>query len=452
MAIVDLHQDVAPVAVTILPQEGLHGLVLFVGIRADAAETVKPGLLLHTVHQEGGELPAPVFLRYRRPVEDAAGQALGPLAVGDGGVARLLPGGEGEEARDLRAVEQNEALAPCHVEAEVFLPGVAVLPLVHPVLFERGLGVLHDLHQSGQILRRRRAAGEGLRQRCAGGLLFQLPQQLPVLRIGKIQLFVQVRTLLPGALELLLPPPAFHPGVVTPEQHLGHAAALPGFGPGVLGVFQQTVPVALPGVAGLVREDPGHQATHGIRHGHGRDLPAGENKISQGDLLVHTLLDEALVHALIVAADQHQVVVIPLEALGGLLVVGLALGTHVDHPAAQALRGGGDHRVQAAFQRLGHHDAAEAPAVGVIVHLVLLVFGIVPDLDAVYLHRALLHGPADDALVQHGADRVGKQGQNIDPHYMPSIKCTVMTPFSASVDRMNSGTAGMRCSVSPCTT
>ena len=32
---------------------------------------------------------------------------------------------------------------------------------------------------------------------------------------------------------------------------------------------------------------------------------------------------------------------------------------------------------------------------------------------------------------------------------MPSISLTVMTPFSASVFRMNSGTAGIMCSVSP---
>ena len=129
----------------------------------------------------------------------------------------------------------------------------------------------------------------------------------------------------------------------------------------------------------------------------------------------------------------------------------LPLGAQVNHPAA-ALPGALQHRVQAGLQGLGHHHAAVAPAVGVIVHLVLLVVGIVPDLEAVDLHDALFGRAADDALVQHRVHRVWEQSQNVDPHHMPSIRCTVMTPASGSVCRMKAGTAGIRCSVSPWTT
>ena len=94
--------------------------------------------------------------------------------------------------------------------------------------------------------------------------------------------------------------------------------------------------MALAGVALLVGKDAGHQAAHRVRHRHGRDLPAGEHKVAEGDFLVHALFDKALVHTLIVAADQHQVVIVPVEALRGLLGVGLALGGHVDYAGAQA--------------------------------------------------------------------------------------------------------------------
>ena len=52
-----------------------------------------------------------------------------------------------------------------------------------------------------------------------------------------------------------------------------------------------------------------------------------------------TFRDEALVNALIVAAHQHQMVVVPAQALGLLLIVGSALGGQINHPAAAVLRG-----------------------------------------------------------------------------------------------------------------
>ena len=166
--------------------------------------------------------------------------------------------------------------------------------------------------------------------------------------------------------------------------------------------------MALVDVALLVRQHPGHQTADGVRHRHGGDLAPGQHEVAQGDFLVHTLLNKALVHALVVAADQHQVVVVLLQPPCGRLGVGLALGGEVDDPAA-ALARVGYHRVQAGFQGLGHHHAAEAPAVGVVVHLLLFVFGVVPDLHAVDLHQALPGRPADDALVKHRVDGVRKQ-------------------------------------------
>ena len=93
-----------------------------------------------------------------------------------------------------------------------------------------------------------------------------------------------------------------------------------------MGILQQAVPVALLLVAGGLRQNAGHHAAYRVRHRHGRDLPAGEDKVPQADLLVHALVDKPLVNALIVAADQGQVVVIPQELPGLLLVEGGAAG------------------------------------------------------------------------------------------------------------------------------
>jgi hypothetical protein len=50
-----------------------------------------------------------------------------------------------------------------------------------------------------------------------------------------------------------------------------------------------------------------HHAAHRIGHRHGSDLAAGEHKVTQGDLLVHAFINEPLVNALIMAANQNQI-------------------------------------------------------------------------------------------------------------------------------------------------
>ncbi len=202
--------------------------------------------------------------------------------------------------------------------------------------------------------------------------------------------------------------------MVSAEQHLRHGAALPDLGARVLRIFEQAVPVALTGVALLVREDARHHAADAVRHGHGRDLAAREHEVAEGYLLVYALLDEALVHALVVAAYEDKVVVIPAQALGLLLVEGPALRRHVYDPAAARPRLRHD-VVQAALEGLGHHDEAPAAAVGVVVHLHLLVLRVVAYLDAVYLDGALLRRAAYDALAQDGAHDVREQGHDIYP-------------------------------------
>jgi hypothetical protein len=89
----------------------------------------------------------------------------------------------------------------------------------------------------------------------------------------------------------------------------------------------------------LVGQDAGHQAADGVRHGHGRNLPSRQHEIAQRQFLVHARLQKTLVHTLVVAADQHQVVVIPHEALGRLLCKGFSLRREIDHPGFFVLSG-----------------------------------------------------------------------------------------------------------------
>ena len=98
--------------------------------------------------------------------------------------------------------------------------------------------------------------------------------------------------------------------VVAGEQNLRDGPVMPHGGAGVLRVFQQAVPVGLFLKALCIGQNTGHHAADGIRHCHGGNLAAGEDEIAHADFLVHALVNKALVNALIMAADQNQVIVI----------------------------------------------------------------------------------------------------------------------------------------------
>lgn len=78
------------------------------------------------------------------------------------------------------------------------------------------------------------------------------------------------------------------------------------------------------------------------------------------------------------------------------------------------------HGLPAAIEGVGLQDGAVAAAVGVVVHLVLLVGGVVPDLPCFDGDEPLGLGATQDALVHHGAHGVGEEGQNVNAHRIPS--------------------------------
>ena len=55
----------------------------------------------------------------------------------------------------------------------------------------------------------------------------------------------------------------------------------------------------------------------------------------------------------------------------------------------------------AAEQRVGLHHRSPAPAVGIVIHLLLLVYGVVPDLMALHPDIPPLLAPAQNGFAQH---------------------------------------------------
>ena len=169
--------------------------------------------------------------------------------------------------------------------------------------------------------------------------------------------------------------------MVSAEKDGGNRPAMPDLRSGILGIFQHTRPVALVLVALRRGQHPRHQTAHRIRNGHGGNLPSGEDKIPKGQLLVHTLVNEPLVNALVVAADHDKAVIPVPQAQGIRLPEHMAAGGEEDgvQPLSCLLA---DVR-PAAVEGVSLHDCAVAAAVGVVVHLILFVCCEVPNLPCV---------------------------------------------------------------------
>ena len=106
----------------------------------------------------------------------------------------------------------------------------------------------------------------------------------------------------------------------------------------------------------------------------------------------------------------------------------------------------------AAVQRVRLHNGSLPASVGIVVHLVLFVGGIVPDLVGFQLKHALFLGPPQNAFRKDGVHGVRKQGQHVHPHVaIPSISRTRMKPSSTLTSSRNSDTAGIMYSRSPLT-
>ena len=190
-------------------------------------------------------------------------------------------------------------------------------------------------------------------------------------------------------------------------------------------------------VSAFIRENTGHKTAHRVGDCHGGKLAAGENEISHGDLLIHTFLNEPLVDAFIMTAHEDQMVIIGLESAGFLLRERRACRGEENgmHPFPCLIAD----MLPAIVKRLHLHNAASSAAVGIIVHLTLLVGGIIPDLVAADLQMTAALGTAKNAFPQNCLHGIREQGHDVKlVHQRPSIMKKRISPASQSIFRTNS--------------
>ena len=227
--------------------------------------------------------------------------------------------------------------------------------------------------------------------------------------------------------------------VVSVQKHLRHRHTPPFPWFGELRVFQQSAAHGLFKMGLAVPQDPRNKPGYTVDQHHGRQFPSGEDVVSDGDLLHVPVIQHPLVHAFIVAAEDHQV--FSLRQFQDLLMgQNLSPGRHVqDLPAlcADILQAGGN-----GF-REHHHPGAAAK--GCFVCLIMFIRGVVPDVVDPHVQQTGLVGPAQNAVRHHRPEHFREYRQYVDPHpsNIPSINSTVITPPGMSTFLMNCFTAGI---------
>ena len=120
--------------------------------------------------------------------------------------------------------------------------------------------------------------------------------------------FQKVRSALLCELQALLVTPCFDVLVMSCKEHERNRLALPYFGACVLGIFKESAVNALVGEADLVGEDSLAHTGDSVSNYHCRELASCEYIIANGYLLVYDLVDNTLVYALIVTAENEDIV------------------------------------------------------------------------------------------------------------------------------------------------
>ena len=267
----------------------------------------------------------------------------------------------------------------------------------------------------------------------------QLAQECRVLA-GQRRALQQLRPSVIGVFQRTPPPPGRDPGVVALLKHSRHLRAFEDGRPRVLGIFQQPRGEALLLRRPLVPQHAGDETGDAVGDGQSRDLAAGQHEIAYGHHVRGEGVDIALVDALVVAADDDELLFF-CQLPGQSLVEGTARRGG-DEDAGTLVCGDGS-RGRGQHVRLQHHAASAA--VEAFVRGLVLIQGKVPDVGHRDVQQPGLPAPAYHGMVQR-REHFREQGQDVDLHASsssPAGSSTSMVLRSMSTCFTTSFKAGM---------
>ena len=120
--------------------------------------------------------------------------------------------------------------------------------------------------------------------------------------------FIHIRSALGGYLKTLFVPPFFNIGMMSRQENRRNSHIVPDFGAGIMGIFKKSAVNALLLETNIIRKNALAHSRNSVCQHHCRQFAACENIVTDGNFLVHYLVDDTLVNALIVTADNEDIV------------------------------------------------------------------------------------------------------------------------------------------------
>ena len=226
-------------------------------------------------------------------------------------------------------------------------------------------------------------------------------------------LFVQqVGAELPGALVGLFLLPAGDLGEVARKQDVGDPPAAEFGGAGVDRRRQQVVLKAVREGRGFVADGARNDAHDRVGDDAGRQLAARQHVVADRDFARDEVFADAVVDALVVAAEDDDVVE-RREPVGFVLVVADAVGRGVDDLVVVPL---GLEFLDQFEDRFALEDHARFAAEGVVVGGLAAVVGVVVEVMDDDLDQPLLLRAVQDGFVERGGQQFGDDCQDVDAH------------------------------------
>src|SRR5262245_45882370 len=206
--------------------------------------------------------------------------------------------------------------------------------------------------------------------------------------------------------------PALDGGVVSALEHVGNAPSAPYRRTGVVGVVERAAleRLALRGL--LVAEHARDQAHDGLGDAQRRELAAREHEVAERDLVPRERVAQALVEALVAAAQEEQALLTG-EDPGRGLAEGRAVRGQQDLLVGAVLALA---PLDAVRDRFGLQHHARAAAVGPVVYRAVAVAGEIPEIDRPDPDAPLPLGLTQDARSQVRLERLGEEGEEGDLH------------------------------------
>ena len=162
------------------------------------------------------------------------------------------------------------------------------------------------------------------------------------------------------------------------KQHLRHFFSMPFFRSAVLGIFQKISGKRFRLSGFLIIQNSWYHSGNGIHHNHSRKFPTSKYIITDRNIIRHNFFQNTLINSLIMTAEKNQVF-FQCELFRHILVESFSLRSKKDHTwfSSDALYNGFIGQIY----RFCLHQHSGTAAIWIIIYLLVLVEGKIPDID-----------------------------------------------------------------------